>query len=167
MRHFDRYVYHCFRFLQLVIPKQQVAGFILCMVQEFDTPTLFSPSTVQSTTLMTLLTTSKLSTISLKAMKSESCALSIPFKSPGSLPQVSHLLQQNHNQGESPGNNGSLYAEERIPESRCSPLPYVVMDTRCPLSWVLMIQRKCWPGLRTGLLASSQTKTVIQSCMHW
>ena len=47
-------------------------------------PLYFSPSAVQSTTLMTLLTTSKLSTMCLKAMTWESCALKIPFQSPGS-----------------------------------------------------------------------------------
>ena len=52
-----------------------------CMVREFGTP---SPSAVQSMTLMTLLTSSKLSTMCLKAMTWESCALRIPFQSPGS-----------------------------------------------------------------------------------
>ena len=115
-------------------------------------PLYFSPSAVQSTTLMTLLTTSKLSTMCLKAMSWESSALRIPFQSPSS----SHSsFMPSSTKSKSRGKSWEqwiIICGKR--NTRIAVLP----TTMCYYGYAPVIgvndADKCWPGLRTGLPAS-------------
>ena len=107
-----------------------------CMVREFGTPTLFltfSCAEYDSHDIADYLKT--VNNVPEGYDVGKLCTEDPISVLQAVLTQVSRLLQQNHNQGKSPGNSGSFYVEEGIPESRCSPLPCVAMDTRCPCHW--------------------------------